>query len=607
MALTQTISMPDLPAKTYGDAPFTVTATASSGLPITKWESSDPSVATISASGEVTVVGAGQTSIIASNSGDATYTAAWGAKPLNVALAPTPPPSGPQDVTVTYNGNAHGLDPTTLPSGLATEISYRDAAVPEPPSTPQAVFQNSPDTLDLSYLSTSLQAAGYWGMAKYVSLAGTARKLHSCDVTLVSWARYDTSSPYGYKSWADAHPDLVVPPPAVSVPGNSGGYSHPVTLAFYGYVNDGVTETYRLLTSKTVQAFIPWRPVKLADGVNNYTNSGYAFRVPFSFPDGVILPHEVWVGVSFNTNSFGIAPIGSTGPYDSLNIARPLTQTTIVGTALLTSYTLSYKNWRWQSGSGSAGPMLRLYAVPTNASLAAPVNAGSYEVKTQAAAFASDGISISTLVIDKAPLAIDLGDLTQVRDGSPKPVTVTTTPGGIATTVSYGVESSPDAPSALGSYPVTASSANPNYEGQATGTLQIGDNFASWQNASFASSGLPPEKTTGSADPDGDGLSNFLEYASNLNPLLGDQPSPAGYEHGATLGFTYRRNLHALDLEYSIQGSTDLADPQSWGPVVPLSETTVSDDGSTRVIRASVAKPVGETRYFLRLSCAKPQ
>ena len=601
MALTQTISMADLPAKTYGDAPFIVTATASSGLPITKWESSDPAVATISQTGEVTVVGAGQTSIIASNSGDATYTAAWVAKPLNVARSAAPLPSGTQ--TVTYNGSAQGLDAATLPAGLATQTSYRDTTVPEATPTPEVVFQNGPDELALSYLSTGLQATGNWGLAKYASLGGTARKLHSCDVTLISWAGYyggKLNNPvYRYKEWADAHPEVAVPPtPGISVPGDSGGFYHPVTLAFYDYV-DGANESYRLLTSRTVQAFIPWRPEKQADGVTDYPYDGYAFRVPFSFPDGVILPQEVWVAVSFNTQSYGISPIGASGPYNALNISRPSGQQ--VGSTLLGTYTLAYKNWRWLTSSGAAGPMLRLYAVPTNATLAPPVNAGSYEVKTQAAYFSPDSSSSSILQIDKAQLNIELTDLTQVRDGSPKPVTVTTTPGGIATSVTYGVESSPDAPSDLGSYPVTASSANPNYEGQTNGTLWIGDTFASWQTAAFDGSGLPPEDTAGPADPDGDGLSNFLEYASNFNPLLGDQPSPTGYEHGATLGFTYRRNLHALDLEYSIQGSTNLADAQSWALVTPLGEVIVSDDGSTRVIRASVEKPANEPKYFLRL------
>ncbi len=606
----QTITFGALAAKTYGDGPFTVTASPSSGFPVTKWESDDPSVASISPSGSVILVGAGRTSIIASHSGDINYNAAWKAQPLTVALSSVLRPSG--TLTVTYDGNAQGLDSSALPSGQASEITYLNTDTAAATPTPEVVYKNGPDTLDLSYLSTGLQAVGYWGLAKYVNLGGTARKLDSCDVTLISWARYDISSPYGYRSWADAHPELVVPPiPGVSVPGNSGGYYHPVTLSFYDYENDGAIESYRLLTTQTVQAFIPWRPATLADGITTYPNNGYAFRVPFSFPDGVILPPQVWVAVSFNTNTYGTAPVGTSGPYESLNIARlPIPASAagpLVGTTLLASYTLLYKDWRWQAASGSSGPMLRINAVPTHATPAMPVNAGTYEVKTKPAAFGMDSRSLSTLEIEKASLGISLADLIQVRDGTPKPVTVTADPAGIATSVTYlyGSGEFSDAPSGLGKYPVAAVSADPNYEGQANGVLRIGDTFSSWQTAAFSGSGLASEETADPADPDGDGISNLLEYALNLNPLVGDS-SPLMFEYDrGSLHYTYRRNLNALDLDYTIQDTTDLAVPSSWMTITPLGETILSDDGGTRVIKATFDKPVGHSRYFLRLKTGR--
>src|SRR5512143_586764 len=71
---SQTITFGPLTAKTYGDAPFSLTATASSGLPVT-YSSSNTSVATISGS-TVTIVGAGTTTITANQPGDTTYSAA---------------------------------------------------------------------------------------------------------------------------------------------------------------------------------------------------------------------------------------------------------------------------------------------------------------------------------------------------------------------------------------------------------------------------------------------------------------------------------------------------------------------------------------------------
>ncbi|HCN83138.1 MAG TPA: hypothetical protein DIT07_05875 [Sphingobacteriaceae bacterium] len=73
-SLTQTITFPALAAKTYGDADFDPGATINSSLPIT-YTSSNTSVATI-VSGKIHIVGAGTTTITASQNGSAPYTAA---------------------------------------------------------------------------------------------------------------------------------------------------------------------------------------------------------------------------------------------------------------------------------------------------------------------------------------------------------------------------------------------------------------------------------------------------------------------------------------------------------------------------------------------------
>ncbi|NCW27346.1 MAG: hypothetical protein EBV83_03475 [Verrucomicrobia bacterium] len=72
---SQSINMPQYPQFTdwraYGDAPFDLTASATSGLPVT-FTSSNTNVATISGN-RVTVRGVGQTTITASQAGNATY------------------------------------------------------------------------------------------------------------------------------------------------------------------------------------------------------------------------------------------------------------------------------------------------------------------------------------------------------------------------------------------------------------------------------------------------------------------------------------------------------------------------------------------------------
>ena len=71
---TQSIRFNSIPDKTYGDSPFTLTASSTTGLPVS-YTSSDPAVATISGN-TVTIIGPGTTTITAHQSGNANYDAA---------------------------------------------------------------------------------------------------------------------------------------------------------------------------------------------------------------------------------------------------------------------------------------------------------------------------------------------------------------------------------------------------------------------------------------------------------------------------------------------------------------------------------------------------
>ena len=70
----QTITFGPLADRTYGDAPFDLTATASSGLAV-GYASSDPAVAGV-AGNTVTILKAGATTLTASQAGDANHHAA---------------------------------------------------------------------------------------------------------------------------------------------------------------------------------------------------------------------------------------------------------------------------------------------------------------------------------------------------------------------------------------------------------------------------------------------------------------------------------------------------------------------------------------------------
>ena len=123
----QTITFADIPAKTFGDANFDPGAIASSGLAVT-YASSNTAVATVSGS-TVTIVGAGTTTITASQAGDDSYNAAADVeKSLTVAKA---------DQTITFGalptnkktGDADFAPGATASSGLDVTYASSNTAV----------------------------------------------------------------------------------------------------------------------------------------------------------------------------------------------------------------------------------------------------------------------------------------------------------------------------------------------------------------------------------------------------------------------------------------------------------------------------------------------
>jgi len=122
----QTITFNALPAKTFGDAAFALTATASSSLAVT-YASSNTAVATVSGS-TVTIVGAGSANITASQAGNVSYNAATPVvQPLTV---------NKKDQTITFTalaakafGDAAFALAGTSNSGLAVTYTSSNPAV----------------------------------------------------------------------------------------------------------------------------------------------------------------------------------------------------------------------------------------------------------------------------------------------------------------------------------------------------------------------------------------------------------------------------------------------------------------------------------------------
>lgn len=126
----QTITFETITNKTYGGAPFTVSATASSGLPVTL-TSLNPEVCTIQGN-TVTIVRAGECTLLAAQDGDTQYNPApLVSQTFTVAKAPaTVAISGA--LTQIYDGSPKSVSGTPTPSNLNVKLLY--SGDPTPPT-----------------------------------------------------------------------------------------------------------------------------------------------------------------------------------------------------------------------------------------------------------------------------------------------------------------------------------------------------------------------------------------------------------------------------------------------------------------------------------------
>jgi PEP-CTERM motif len=170
------------------------------------------------------------------------------------------------------------------------------------PASAVVIYNSIPDQLPPNVTSLGYQATSTQEFGDLIQFAAGPRNLRQVSLVMSDWAlesSYETL-------------------------GTSTGFNEMLTLNLY---NVGVGNSVGgLIGTKSINAFIPWRPE--ADPTctggawrspsDSQCYNGFAFKLSFDFT-GVAVPDNIIYGLAYNTQTHGYDPIGTTGPFNSLN------------------------------------------------------------------------------------------------------------------------------------------------------------------------------------------------------------------------------------------------------------------------------------------------
>ncbi len=174
-------------------------------------------------------------------------------------------------------------------------------------------------------------------------------------------------------------------------------------------------------------------------------------------------------------------------------------------------------------------------------------------------------------------------------------------PSGLTLNATTGLISGTISPSASGTFTVIIERYNSaNEVTSQTFSLNVAaaSGFAGWVG------GYPSlSNAAATADPDGDGLANLIEYYLGLNPGLVDSSGKlTGTRTSASLSLTYRRQKGVSGLNPVVEWSNTLANG-SWS-VNGVSEVVLEDNPGDQLVKASVTISGADPKKFMRLRVA---
>jgi hypothetical protein len=102
------------------------------------------------------------------------------------------------------------------------------------------------------------------------------------------------------------------------------------------------------------------------------------------------------------------------------------------------------------------------------------------------------------------------------------------------------------------------------------------------------------------ADTDGDGVANLIEYAMKMNPAANDVVPQSATKNGNVLDFIYTKNKAATDVTFAVEWS-DTLNGTDWSTVGVSVPVVLSDNGVTQQVKVTVPAGAGVARRFVHL------
>ena len=264
----------------------------------------------------------------------------------------------------------------------------------------------------------------------------------------------------------------------------------------------------------------------------------------------------------------------------------------------------------------TVGAASTISPTPVFVRLAASAPADSYagNVVCSSTGAASVNVPVATSTVRAKTLVIAAQDRTKAFGstltlGNSAFTPTGLVPGETVGSVTLSASGGTAAYDALGTYDITASSAGggtftaSNYDiSYQPGVLTVtGQDYSSWIGGKYT--GLD---ALSGADPEGDGISNLVEFFMGLDPGASDAAGTTGISLSVDqLSFTYRKSKSATGTTGTVKWKNDLASATAWSSA-GVSDVLVSDEGAYEIRRASVTVGSGEASKFLHLEVTVP-